>query len=99
MGEHSYEGENHMSEPNGFADHAAPAAPVESKVKWGALAAYLGGVAALAVVNAVTGNDNQLLIAALPDVIEPFILPAIPAALSAIGGFFAKHTPRPDLGV
>lgn len=79
---------------------ASPTVPpkVETKVWWATAGAYLAGVAALAVVNAVTANDNELLIAALPDALEAFILPSVPAVVSFIAGWAAKHTPRPDLG-
>lgn len=82
----------------GFPDHAKPAARVESKVWWATVGSYLAGVVALAVVNAVTGDDNALLLAALPDAIEPFVLPVVPAVVSFIAGWAARHTPRPDLG-
>lgn len=75
---------------------------VEPKVKWATLGAYLSGVVALALVNAFTGDDNALLIEVIPDMVEPFILPVVPAAVAAISGFFAKHqwrqaevSPRP----
>jgi hypothetical protein len=64
---------------------------MEPKVKWAGIGAYLAGVVVLALVNAFTGDDNALLIEALPDVVEPFILPAIPAVVAAISGYFAKH--------
>ena len=82
----------------GLPDHAAPSAKVETKVKAATIGAYLGGVAILALVNAFTGNDNELLLATLPDVVEPFVLPIVPAVVTAIAGWAAKHTPRPDLG-
>lgn len=97
-GEHSYEGENHMSEPNGFADHAAPSSKVETKVTVATIGAYLAGVVVLALVNAFTGDENALLLASLPDAVEPFLLPVVPAVVSFISGWAAKHTPRPDLG-
>jgi hypothetical protein len=90
-----------MTDPTpGYPGHAAPSTgtKVESKVWWATAGAYLAGVAALAIVNAVTGDENALLIAALPDALEPFILPSVPAAVSFIAGWAAKHTPRPDLG-
>lgn len=71
---------------------------VESKVWWATAGAYLAGVAGLAVVNAVTADDNALLLAALPDALEAFILPSVPAVVSFVTGWLAKHTPRPDLG-
>jgi hypothetical protein len=84
----------------GVPDHAkvTTSGKVESKVWWATAGAYLAGVVALAVVNAVTAEDNALLLAALPDAIEPFILPVVPAVVAFIGGWAARHTPRPDLG-
>jgi hypothetical protein len=64
---------------------------VAPKVKWGAVGAYLSGVVALSLVNAFTGDDNQLLLAALPDTVEPFLLPVVPAVVSAISGYLARH--------
>jgi hypothetical protein len=90
-----------MTDPTpGFPGHAAPStsAKVESKVWWGTAGTYLAGVAALAVVNAVTADDNALLVAALPDALEAFVLPSVPAIASFVFAWLAKHTPRPDLG-
>lgn len=64
---------------------------IEPKVKWPALAIYLTGVGVLAVVNALTGEENQLLIEALPDVVEPFVIPLVPTLVGLVTGFFAKH--------
>jgi hypothetical protein len=64
---------------------------VEPKVKWSVLGTYLAGVVSLGLVNAFTADDNTLLIATLPDAIEPFILPLVPAVVAAVAGFFAKH--------
>ena len=90
-----------MTDPTpGYPDHAAPAASgkVETKVWWATAGAYVAGVAVLAIVNAVTADDNALLVAALPDALEAFVLPSVPAVVSFISGWAAKHTPRPDLG-
>lgn len=64
---------------------------VEPKVKYPAIALYLGGVVILALINAFTGNDNELLIETLPDMIEPFILPIVPVIIQMVTGYFAKH--------
>lgn len=64
---------------------------VEPKVKWATIGTYLSGVIVLALVNAFTGNENALLIETLPDAVEPFVLPAVPAIVAAISGYFAKH--------
>lgn len=84
----------------GYPGHAkaGTSGKVESKVWWGTAGFYLAGVAGLAVVNAVTANDNELLIVALPDALEAFILPSVPAVVGFVTGWLTKHTPRPDLG-
>lgn len=69
--------------------------PVEKKVTVGAVLAYLGGLAVMAVLNAV--STDQGLISALPAWAESLVVPIVPAVISFVGGWFAKHTPRPDL--
>lgn len=64
---------------------------IEPKVKWATLGSYVSGVVVLALVNAFTGDDNALLIETLPDVIEPFILPVVPALVALAAGFAARH--------
>lgn len=64
---------------------------MEPKVKFPAVAIYVAGVVSLALVNAFTGNENALLLASLPDSIEPFILPLVPVTVQLITGYFAKH--------
>ncbi|MGW2267058.1 holin [Streptomyces koyangensis] len=73
---------------------AGPSAPIETKVKVSSVATYLLSLAALAILGAVT--DNPGLVAGLPDALEPFVLALVPAAASAIAGWAAPHTPRPD---
>lgn len=68
------------------------AAPVEKKVTVASVAAYLGSTGLLAVLTAV--QDNAGLVAGLPDGIEPFVLALIPTALTFVGGWAAKHSPR-----
>lgn len=68
------------------------AAPVEKKVTWASVGAYLGSTGLLAILTAV--QDNAGLVAPLPDPTEPFVLALIPAALTFVGGWAAKHTPR-----
>lgn len=72
----------------------APAPRVESKVKAGAAWAYLAALGALAVVNGVT---DTTLVTDLPDGVEVFVAPLVPALAAGIAGFLAKHTARPDL--
>ncbi|MER7212439.1 hypothetical protein ABT340_35750 [Streptosporangium sp. NPDC000239] len=68
---------------------------VEAKVKWATLGTYLGSVAALSVLQAV--NSDLSLIAFWPDWLETITVPLIPTAITAVSGFMARHTPRPDL--
>lgn len=68
------------------------AAPVEKKVTVASIGAYLGSVALLAVLTAIQGDAG--LVAPLPDTLEPFALGLLPAALTFVGGWYAKHTPR-----
>jgi hypothetical protein len=74
---------------------APPKRPIEIKVKVATVATYLGSLAALAVLNGITSTN---LVAGLPDVIEVFVAPLIPAAITLVSGYVARHTPRPDLG-
>ncbi|MEV4472792.1 hypothetical protein [Nonomuraea sp. NPDC049504] len=69
--------------------------PVETKVKAMTLVSYLGGVAGMAVLQAVA--DAPSMIAFLPDWVEAITLPLLPTALAAVAGWKARHTPRPDL--
>jgi hypothetical protein len=70
-------------------------APVETKVKAASWASYLGGVGLLAVLNAFSDAN---LIAGLPDVVEVFVAPMVPTAITMFAAWQAKHTARPDLG-
>ncbi len=75
---------------------ASPAKrPVEKKVTWSSVLAYLGGLAVMAVLNAVATDEG--LISALPAWLESLVVPIVPAVIAFVGGWFAKHTPRPDL--
>lgn len=78
---------------NPVADSRAPLAP---KVKWAAIGSYVSGVVALALVNAFTANQNELLFASLPDPIETFILPFVPGVIALVSGYVAKHQWRSD---
>lgn len=64
---------------------------VEPKVKWAGIGAYLAGVVSLGLVAAFTQDNNALLIEVMPDALEAFLLPMVPAAVAAISGYFAKH--------
>lgn len=64
---------------------------VEPKTWWATAGAYVAGVVGLAIVNAVTSDNNALLIRALPDWLEPFILPLVPAVVAFIAAWSARH--------
>lgn len=64
---------------------------IEPKVKWGSVAAYLVSFVALALVNLFTEADNALLLYVLPDALEVFLLPFVPAIASLAAGFAARH--------
>ncbi|MER6618457.1 holin [Streptomyces xantholiticus] len=68
------------------------AAPVEKKVTWAALGAYLGSTGLLAILTAVQGDAG--LVAPLPEPAEPFALALIPAAITFAAGWKTKYTPR-----
>jgi hypothetical protein len=74
---------------------ASVAAPVEAKVKAAGIATYLGLAALLGVLNAATDIN---LVSGLPDVIEVFVAPMIPTAITTVTAYMTRHTPRPDLG-
>jgi hypothetical protein len=73
------------------------AAPVEKKVTAATLAAYLASTGLLAILTAI--QDNAGLVAGLPDALEPFVLALVPTAITFVGGWAAKHTPRGPAGV
>lgn len=70
-------------------------APVEKKVTWATVGAYLGGLALMAIVNAVSSDPG--LVGALPDALEMFVVPLVPTVVAFVSGWVARHTPRPDL--
>lgn len=69
--------------------------PVERKVTFATIGAYLGGLALMAMVNAVSSDPG--LVGALPDTLEMFVVPVIPTVVAFLSGWVARHTPRPDL--
>lgn len=76
---------------------------VEKKVTLASLATYVVGVVGLALVNAATDDSNKLVVGSLPDWIEPFVLPVLPAVAAFVAGYSAKHqyrsaNPRPGAG-
>lgn len=74
--------------------YPTPPPKIETKVKAGAAWAYLAGVGALAIVN---GVSDTTLVTDLPDTIEVFVAPLVPALAGGIAGWLARHTSRPDL--
>ncbi|MFF1957974.1 holin [Streptomyces sp. NPDC058220] len=67
-------------------------APVEKKVTAASAGAYVGSTALLAALVAV--QDNSRLIEWMPNGATPFVLALIPAAITFVGGWGTKHTPR-----
>ncbi|WP_055563592.1 hypothetical protein [Streptomyces atriruber] len=67
-------------------------ASVENKVTFATVAAYLASTGLLAVLTAVQSDDR--LIGFLPTGIAPFALALIPAAVTFVSGWAAKHSPR-----
>lgn len=73
---------------------ASSSAPIETKVKVSSLFTYLASLAGLAILGAVT--DDPSLVSGMPNALEPFVLALVPAAVAAITGWAAPHTPRAD---
>lgn len=73
----------------------ATSAPVESKVKWSTVGAFVGFSALMYVIELIAGDP--VLVTPLPDVLEPLALGVAPALVAFLAGLRAKHTPRPDL--
>lgn len=67
---------------------------VEWKVKVATIATYLTGLVGLAVINGATSDNNKLLIDALPDWLEPFVLPLVPAIVTFVAAYSARHQYR-----
>ncbi|KUH38376.1 MULTISPECIES: hypothetical protein [Streptomyces] len=68
------------------------AAPIEKKVTAATAGAYVASTGLLAALTAV--QDNPGLVGWLPDALEPFVLALVPATLTFVGGWAARHTPR-----
>lgn len=60
------------------------------KVTWSSAGSYLGGVALLAVLQAVQQDAD--LVAALPDPIEVFTVPLLPSLIAFVAGYLARHS-------
>lgn len=66
-------------------------APVESKVKWASIAAFVAGVV-VAVLNTV--QDNPGLLSALPKWAQALIIAIAPALVTFLAGYAGPHTSR-----
>jgi len=64
---------------------------VEPKVKMQAIAMYVVSAVLLFLFELATGNDNELLTALLPDYLEVFILPLVPALGGLVVAFYTRH--------
>ncbi|MER6103630.1 holin [Streptomyces sp. NPDC001832] len=71
------------------------AAPVEAKVKASTAGAFLAGLA-VAVLNAVTADSS--LLGPLPSWAQAPLLAVVPAVLTWLAGYQARHTPRGRYG-
>ncbi|MGW6499309.1 hypothetical protein [Nonomuraea angiospora] len=69
--------------------------PVERKVTASTAGSYLGLLAVLTVLQAVSADLD--LIAFLPDWAETLAVPLLPGLITYVSGYVAKHTARPDL--
>ncbi|MFB6717624.1 MULTISPECIES: holin [unclassified Streptomyces] len=67
------------------------AAPVEVKVKAASAASFVAGIA-IAVLNAVVADSS--LLGPLPSWLQAPLLALVPAALTWLAGYQARHTVR-----
>ncbi|MEV8552552.1 holin [Streptomyces glaucescens] len=70
------------------------AARLEKKVSAATAGTYVASTALLAGLEAV--QDNAELVSWLPPALAPFVLALVPAAISFVSGWAARHTPRID---
>jgi hypothetical protein len=75
--------------------HTMASAPIEAKVKAATSAAFFVGFA-VAFLNWAVG-DSQLM-GSLPPWAQALATLVIPPLVTFLGGWQAKHTPRPDMG-
>lgn len=66
-------------------------APVEAKVKAATSATFVVSLV-IAVLNAVAADDK--LLGPLPAWLQPLVIALVPAAITYLAGWQAKHTPR-----
>ncbi|WNI31498.1 holin [Streptomyces sp. ITFR-6] len=65
---------------------------VENKVSWAAAAAYIASTGLLGSLAII--QDDARLLSWMPDAAAPFALALVPAAITFVAGWQAKHTPR-----
>jgi hypothetical protein len=69
----------------------ATAWAIEAKV-WASTAATFAVSLVLAVLNAV--QDDHALLGSTPAALQAVIIAVLPTAITFLGGYYAKHTPR-----
>ena len=69
-------------------------AGVERKVSAATAAAYLSSTGLLAALE--EAQDNTQLIGWMPAGLTPFVLALLPAAITFVSGWSAKHSPRSE---
>lgn len=69
-------------------------APVERKVTVATAGAYVASTGLLGALAAV--EDHARLLSWMSDGLSPFVLALIPAAITAVSGWQARHTPREE---
>lgn len=81
-----------MSEPVSAKIQAAASGqnPVQPKVKWAAVGAYAG---TLVVVAILQGVQDLNLIRGLPPLLNVFLVPLLPAAISFFTGYAKRNKP------
>jgi len=67
------------------------AEPIEAKVKSATAATFLVSLV-VAVLNTVAADDS--LLGPLPSWLQPIVIALVPAALTFLAGWQAKHTTR-----
>lgn len=66
----------------------------EAKVTAATVGSYLAGFLGLFITNVVTGNENELISATIPDWAEAILYPLIPALVAFLTAYNTKHTWR-----
>jgi hypothetical protein len=64
---------------------------VEPKVTAATVGSYVAGVIALLLTNLLTGSDNELISATIPDWLESFLLPILPSLVAFLSSYQARH--------